>query len=177
MRRVLAMSLCTLVCFGLPGVVHAVDPSDKPEDGKVYIISNLNSGKRLAIADGSKAANALLVQDDASKTHVTWRLEKTSEDHFRIVNTKSNLSLDIPDGSKDAGVQIQQWKTKTDNAANQEWEFIKTGHHYAIRSKHSKLVLDVKEASKDDGAAVIQFPLNDKKERTNQLWILTEVKK
>ena len=39
------------------------------------------------------------------------------------------------------------------------------------------LVLDVKDASKDDGAAVIQFPLNDKKERANQLWILTEVKK
>jgi hypothetical protein len=179
MCRIVCATVLALTLCGLPARVRAADSSDAPEDGKVYIIRNVLSGKRLAIAGGATRPNTLLVQDDSKQTRVLWRLERTKKRHFRIVNTKSNLSLDVPGLSKDAGVQIQQWITKPDHPdfPNQEWEFIKIGQSYAIRSTFSKMVLDVKDASTDNGAAVIQFPLNAKGDRGNQLWILTQVKR
>jgi hypothetical protein len=182
MHRHLSASVSVLVAWCLLGLMstasRAADPSAKPHDGKVYIISNVHSGKRLAIEGGSKELNGKLVQDDATKTHVTWRLEKMGEGHFRIVNTSSDLSLDVPAESKEAGVQIEQWMTKTDpgTTSNQEWEFIRRGDHYAIRSRDSQLVLAVDNRSKESGAAVKQLALHDRDDNS-QLWILTEVRK
>ena len=81
------------------------------------------------------------------------------------------------DHADKAGVRVQQWEAVDDGRhSNQAWEFVKIGEHYAIRCKKGSLVLDVDNASKDDGAPVIQFPLKDER-KSNQLWILTEVKK
>jgi hypothetical protein len=157
-----------------PTACRAGEKSDAPHDGKVYIISNVHSGKRLAIEKGSRDAGGKLVQDDAARTHVTWRLEKVGDGSFRVVNTSSGLVLDVPGQSDEAGLQLQQWEANAGD--NQAWEFIRVGDAYAIRCKQSKLVVDVSQASKDDGAAVGQFPLKEKHEQ-NQLWVLTEVKK
>jgi hypothetical protein len=175
--RVLVPVLAAWCLLGLaPPAKLLAEPSDKPGDGKVYIICNVHSGKRLAVADGSKEPNGKIVQDESTKTHVTWRLEKVGENSFRLVNTSSDLSLDVPGKSKDEGVQIEQWTTKTEDTSNQEWVFIKRGHHYAIRSVDSQLVLAVENRSKDNGAAVRQVPLKDEDE-SSQLWILIEVVK
>jgi hypothetical protein len=180
MHRQLSVSVSFLVALSLlvlaQGVSRAADPSDRPRDGRTYIISNVHSGKRLAVEDGSKEPNGKLVQHDATKTHVTWRLERVSEGHFRIVNTSSNLSIDVPAKSQDEGVQIEQWNTKAEDTSNQEWGFVRRGNHYAIRSKDSQLVLAADNRSKEDGAAVKQFRLKDRDDNS-QLWILTEVRK
>ncbi len=157
---------------------RAADPSDDPRDGRVYIISNLHSGKRLAIEDGGQQNGDKIVQDDSTKTHVTWRLEKVGDGYFHVVNTSSGLVLDVPhDHAEKAGVRIQQWEAKDDGQhSNQYWEFVKIGEHYAIRCKKSSMVLDVDNASKEDGAPILQYPLKDER-KSNQLWILTEVRK
>ena len=71
------LSLLTAVC--LASLAGAADPSDEPHDGGVYIISNVHSGKRLAIEKGSTEPKAKAVQHEATKTHVTWKLEKNGE--------------------------------------------------------------------------------------------------
>jgi hypothetical protein len=71
--------LSALTLLALAGVSRAADPSSAPRDGKVYIISNVHSGKRLAIEGGSREPHAGVVQDDSTKTHVTWRLEKLGD--------------------------------------------------------------------------------------------------
>ena len=156
----------------------AADPSDDPHDGRVYIISNLHSGKRLAIKDGGQDNADKLVQDDRTKTHVTWRLEKVGDGYFHIINTRSGLVLDVPSNETGkSGVQVQQWEAKDDGKhENQAWEFVKIGEHYAIRCKKGSMVLDVDNASTDDGTPVLQYPLKDER-KSNQLWILTEVRK
>jgi hypothetical protein len=164
--------LCALVLLTLAGVSPA-EPSAEPHDGKVYIITNVHSGKRLAIEGGSREPHGRVVQDDSTKTHVTWTLEKFSKGYFRLVNTSSGLSLDVTDGSGDP-VQLQQWHANDTDA--QAWEFIKKGEHYYIRNKGSKLVMDVANASKDHGGAVGQWPEKDEG-KGNQLWTLIEVKK
>jgi hypothetical protein len=180
MRWQLRVLVPVLAAWCLPGPVSAAESlaedSDKPGDGKVYIICNVHSGKRLAVAEGSKEPNGRLVQDESTKTHVTWRLEKVSEGHFRIVNTSSELSIDVPNKSKEAGVQIEQWTTKAEDTSNQEWQFLKRGPYYAIRSVDSQLVLAVDNRSKDNAAAVKQLPLKDEDD-DSQLWILIEVVK
>jgi hypothetical protein len=179
MHRHLSVSVPVLAALCLLALARvgsrAADPSDRPHDGKTYIITNVHSGKRLAVEGGSKEPNGKLVQHEATRTHVTWRLEKVSEGHFRIVNTSSNLSIDVPGKSQDEGVQIEQWNTKADDTSNQEWEFIRRGDHYAIRSKDSRLVLTVDSRSKANDAAVKQFPLKDRDDNS-QLWILNEVR-
>ena len=169
------LSACCLLVSALP-VGRAADLSEKPVDGKAYVITNVHSGKRLAIAGGSKEVHGLLVQDSSKKNRVTWRLEKLSKGHFRIVNTSSDMALDVGDASKEVGVQIQQFPAKPEGTANQEWEFIKRGDYYAIRGRDSRLVLTVDNDSTDDGAAVKQFPLKDG-EHNSQRWILTEPRK
>lgn len=165
--------LSAVTLLALAGVSRAADQSAAPRDGKVYIISNVHSGKRLAIEGGSREPHAGVVQDDSTKTHVTWRLEKLGDGCFRIVNTATGLVLDVPGGSGEP-VQIQQWHAN--DTDSQAWEFIRKGDHYLIRNKGSHLVLDVANASKDNGGAVGQWP--EKSEgKGNQRWILTEVKK
>ncbi len=182
MRWKLATTTCFLAAWCLlgatPAASRAADPSDAPHDGRVYIISNVHSGKRLAVADGGQNNGDKMVQDDNTKTHVTWRLEKVGDGYFHVVNTSSGLVLDMPhDHAEKAGERVQQWEAKDDGQhSNQAWEFVKIGEHYAIRCKLGSMVLDVDNASKDDGAPVIAYPLKDER-KSNQLWILTEVKK
>jgi len=171
-----------LVVWSLLGMAsaacRAADPSDQPRDGHVFIISNVHSGKALGVEKGSKEANAGLIQDDSAETRVHWRLEKVDKGHFRIINTKSKMSVDVPMEAKEAGVRIIQWNTTID-APNQHWEFVKHDDFYVIQSKDSGLALSVDNRSKDDGAAIKQMPLKGKKGETDhsQLWKLTEVKK
>ena len=104
----------------------------------MYIISNVHSGKRLAVADGGQNNGDKMVQDDNTKTHVTWRLEKVGDGYFHVVNTSSGLVLDMPhDHAEKAGERVQQWEAKDDGQhSNQAWEFVEEfGEHYAIRCK------------------------------------------
>ena len=98
-------------------------------------------------------------------------MSKFAGEYVKVVNRHSGKVLDVPERSKDQGVQIIQWD---DNGQeNQRWLFYKVGDHFCIKSQESSLVLDVGEASKENGAGVIQWPFHGKE---NQLWKLVEVK-
>ncbi len=151
----------------LMALADVPEQSDEPVDGGTYIITNVYSGKRLAIENGSRDSGGKLIQRDAKSTYNLWRLEKTGA-HFHIVNTSNALVIDVPSGST-SPVQVIQWEPH--GAANQEWSLVKAGPYYRIRAKHSQLELDC--LSREEGGAVFQN-LPDGSTRS-QLWVLTAV--
>ena len=97
-------------------------------------------------------------------------------DYVKFVNRKSGKVLDVPNLSKEEGVDMIQWE---DNGGeNQQWKLEKaekadSDKIKCIKSRCSGLVLDIFEASREDGARVIQWGLHGDK---NQQWELVEVK-
>src|SRR5438105_3877382 len=71
-----------------------------------------DTGKVLAIADGSTdaRAKAVLAKDDGSDAQ-QWKLEKDGE-QYKIANRKSGKVLDVEGDSKDEGGPIIQWEDK-----------------------------------------------------------------
>ena len=72
-----------------------------------------------------------------------------------IVNKNSGLALDVPDGSADDHVVIQQFPVSS--GANQAWIITKVGNAYTITSQASRKCLDVPNASTAGGIQVQQF--------------------
>jgi ricin-type beta-trefoil lectin protein len=72
-----------------------------------------------------------------------------------IVNKNSGLALDVPDGSADDHVVIQQFPVN--KGANQAWIITKVGNAYTIMSQASRKCLDVPNASTANGVQVQQF--------------------
>ena len=52
-----------------------------------------------------------------------WRFEGdgTGSGHYVIYSVESGLCLDIPDGSTNSGVVVQQFPFHADNNTNQKW--------------------------------------------------------
>ena len=86
---------------------------------------------------------------------------------FQIGSVNSPLVLDVPAGSTQPGVQIQQWTAN--GGANQQWVF----HHspdnlgYFIFSVKSALVLDVPGWSNEPGTPIQQWIVDG---GANQEW-------
>lgn len=81
----------------------------------------------------------------------------------------SGKCLDIPDGSSQDGVQLQQYGCH--GGSNQQWRFepVAGADTYLVRSAHSGKCLDVAGGSTDNGAAVQQWSCHG---GTNQQWRL-----
>jgi len=79
--------------------------------------------------------------------------------------------LDVPGGSLDNGVQIQQF---TDNGGtNQHWQLLPAGNGaFYIMSEASQKVLDVPGFAAGDGVIIQQFQFNG---GPNQQWRLVPV--
>jgi endoglucanase len=96
---------------------------------------------------------------------------KVKDNVYKIINRKSNKALDMPESSKDQGVQLIQWDTHGEE--NQQWIVEKVGETWRIKSVASEHALDVEEDSKNEGAKIIQWSWHG---NDNQRWKLEEVK-
>jgi hypothetical protein len=146
------------------------------QDEGTYLIKNLNSDKLLAVDE----AGTKIVQDDATKDKpCVWKLVKTEGEWFKVVDVKTGKVLTAPKFSTDAGAS-QALLEKDNGTKNQEWSFdkfsLKGTQYLLIKSKSDKMILDVQDRSKDAGAHVIHWPLNNKGDRKNQLWVLEPTK-
>lgn len=134
-----------------------------------YKIVNRNSGKVLAVAGGSTADGAAIVQQsDTGAASQRWRTVQSGA-YVQIVNVGSGRALDVPGFSTTQGTRLVQW---TANAgANQQWTLgpPADGHH-TLTNRHSGQLADVSGGSTAEGAPVVQWPANS---GTNQQWQLT----
>ena len=99
---------------------------------------------------------------------ITYRVELYQGD--RIDNVRSGLCLDVPFGSHDSGVQVQQYPCNT--GANQKWIYIPdnfnaTPSYFTIVNDESGKCLDVRDASTVTGGIIQQFSCHG---GTNQRW-------
>ncbi len=144
---------------------HFKETSTKQEvaDGVYEIVAGTNTEKALDVYGGSSAAkNGTNVQiyernkTDAQRWQITY---DKSSDTYLIVNTTSNLSLDVYNGSTSNNANVQVYSQNKTNA--QRWRIIESDGSFTILSVGSGLSLDVFNAGAHNGANVQQYTTNN----------------
>jgi Ricin-type beta-trefoil lectin domain-like len=144
--------------------VDRFEITDQPVAGTNYRIVNRNSGKPLAVAGGSTADGAPVVQQSGASA---WTLGAVGGG-YTLRNTGTGKALDVNAFSATVGLQLEQW-TAT-GATNQQWYLRSTGDgYYTIVSHDSGLVADVYGFDTGDGAKVVQWNATG---GANQQWQL-----
>jgi thiol-disulfide isomerase/thioredoxin len=155
-----------------PAAVVIREPSVAPADAessKYVKLVHALTGKVLAVADNSDEAGvqAVLAKDDGSEAQ-QWTFEKDG-DHYKVVNRKSRMVLDVQGESMREGSAIIQWDDKAVGNDNQRWSWEGKGKARQLKCKSSALVLDVGEEG-----AVVQRKADERAK--GQLWHVLEIK-
>jgi len=134
---------------------------NQPTPG-TYRIVNRHSGKPLAVAGGSTADGALVVQQAGG---LPWTVS-TAGGVSTLTYTGSGKVLDVNGSSSTEGLQLQQWSGN--GGTNQQWYLRSTGDGYfTIVSHDSGLVADDYNWDTSDGAKVVQYTAGNS---ANQQW-------
>jgi hypothetical protein len=147
----------------LPRADAVQERSDEPRDDATYIVRSAKTRKGIVVGRDGGAQQLTL-----SKARVVWRLNRVG-DYFQIINSANGLLLD--------GAADQATLRRANGGASQLWSFVKAGDAYYIRCKEADRVLDLKGGSEDDGTPILMWGLKKPPGDSNQIWMLTEVKK
>ena len=128
-----------------------------PPDGSRFRLVNVKTGQALDVKDGQTKAGAALVQSGVTDRPSQWWTLRSAEGAFRLVNTHSGHSINIPRASNLNRQPLIQW-TDADGHLNQSWLFHKQGHSYHIVSRQNNLVIAAPEPPNADGPIVQLFP-------------------
>ena len=125
-----------------------------------HVLRNAGSSMVMDASGASTATGGKIIQWPAhGGTNQQWRLTKTSDNVFTMVNVNSGLCLDVPDQSTTNGIQLQQWTCS--GAAGQQWAAdlvgSLTGSQYVLENINSGLVIGVAGSSTASGAQVAQL--------------------
>jgi hypothetical protein len=140
-----------------------------PDGGRTFRLVNVRSGLALAFhgpKDKTEVTQMALSRDKGQ----IWRLEKVKDD-FVIVNVATNMTLQLPQGSREKGARLSAGDRR--DADNQRWQMVRSGEHFWLRSKLSGQFASVFEGRRDAGAPVIQLPKH-KGDEDDQLWSIQE---
>lgn len=120
----------------------------------LYAIVSRSSSKALAVAEGSEADGALLVQQDfTGATHQIWQVTDLGNGYYSITAHHSEKALDLQDLTNKDGVKLQQ--TPWMNSWDQHWGIQKlNGGFLRITSRLSNQALDVYEMNQKDNGPV-----------------------
>jgi hypothetical protein len=150
-------------------VAALLAPADAPQDGKLYLIKAVHSGKALApTADGTGVEQADAKPDDEAQH---WKLMKVG-DAWRVIHPKSDKTVGLPDEADDA---TPLTLAKAKRGTRQQWAIEKKGKGFVLTSKATGQVWDITEASGDDGAKLIQYPSKGDEDADNQRFELVPV--
>jgi hypothetical protein len=152
----------------LPRAEVVRDKSDEPRAGNAYLIRSVVSRKPLAIQRARAEDGAQVVQDSSSESRVVWKLARNG-DAYWIISTRDDLVLDA-EGSGPIALR------RPNRSPSQAWRFLKAGDAYHIQCQGTGRVLDVSGGSTENGAPIISYAQNQPPS-SNQLWLLTEVRK
>jgi hypothetical protein len=145
-------------------------------DGPVQaVILNKNSGLCLDVPGGDGRDNVLIQQytiNNGPNQHWTITQVGNASDGdpvYTITSVASGKCLDVPNGSADDNVQIQQYQCH--GGPNQQWKFVPVGNgYYAIRNAATGLYFDIPSGSIDDSTILQQYHYNGGGD--NQKWKL-----
>jgi hypothetical protein len=135
------------------------------------MLVNKHSGMALDIPGFSTDDNVLIQQYPINGgVNQRWIFKKLSGDDanaiYSLTNQGSQKCMDVPGGSKDSQVKIQQFKCH--GGPDQQWRFTPAEDgFFVIYNVYSGLCLDIPGSSTDWGTLVQQFGFNN---GTNQKW-------
>jgi hypothetical protein len=135
----------------------------EPMSGRVYLIENAASNLIFAIANGSTAVCAKLVQSskEHNVTHKQFKLERKEGMMWWTItpyHVKDQV-LDVTDSSREEGTQIIQHPPHS--GENQRWFIKKDGENFIIENVNSGLVAQPKDNSLEHGAPIVQMKKQD----------------
>ncbi|SER40015.1 RICIN domain-containing protein [Natrinema salaciae] len=130
------------------------------EDGAIYRITPVHSGKALDLAAKSTENGANVQQYSWNGgDNQRWRFEHLSGNVYRIVNVHSGKVLDIEGTGNGNGTSCIQYGWA--NVDWQRWEVTQDSNgQYSITNVHTGKVVDVEGKSTDDGADVLTWEDN-----------------
>jgi len=97
---------------------------------------------------------------------------KVPDGRYRLINRKTNKTIDVEGHSKDDGHKVQE--LKWGGAGNQQWNIAaQGGGYYLIVNAESGKALNVPKGATDDGVALQQANVN--KSSTSQKWKIDKV--
>ncbi|MFI6133920.1 chitosanase [Micromonospora sp. NPDC051141] len=142
-----------------------------PRDGLLVRVV-ATSGRSIGVAGGASSAGAKIVLSGGTGAAERWRLVAATSGCFHLVNVRSGMALDNPDGTWTNGVQMQQWEYGW-GTSNQSWCFTPVGRgRYSIRNLTNYYLLDVRDGGTTDGTAVQQWGADAAAPNANQTWRL-----
>jgi hypothetical protein len=137
-------------------------------------IDNRNSRLSMDVANASlldgAAVNQFTTQNSANQR---WQLVPVDpvedKSHVAIISVNSGKALDVPNGSHDGGVFIQQYSAHM--GPNQRWRFVPAGDNVSVQiiGENSGLALDVPGFSTAPGIGIQQYQPNN---GANQQWVI-----
>ncbi|MFI2710502.1 chitosanase [Micromonospora sp. NPDC018662] len=149
----------------------AAPTATAPRDGLLVRVV-ATGGKSIGVADGASFAGAKIVLSGGTGPAERWRVIASTSGCFHLVNVRSGMALDNPDGTWTNGVQMRQWEYGW-GTSNQSWCFTPVGGgRYSIRNLTNYYLLDVRDGGTSDGTAVQQWGADAAAPNANQTWRL-----
>jgi hypothetical protein len=150
----------------------AATPLGRTVGRNVTRITNRNSERVIAVADGSKADGSPIIQFGYSGgADQKWKLVLAPDDHFLIQNDQSGTYLSKP--VKDDKAVVLNRLYAAAEARHQQWKITPVKGEpdwYLIQNRASGKYLSVDFGSKDNAARMIQFKLNGPNGSADQHW-------
>jgi hypothetical protein len=159
-------TVVSLLAAVIMAVAFAATPAQAAPAGASfgpYVFKNGASHHCMDVAYGSKAdGGRVQTWDCYGGTPEQWTLQETSiingVSYYEIINVNSGKCLDVPYGSKDWGVELQQWTCWAGDM--QQWRLFNAGTNaWYIQNMRSGLCLDAKNSGLP-GAALQQWDCN-----------------
>ena len=143
---------------------------------KKFTIKNVNSGLYLGLATGEIASGLDVVQ---GSTEISWSFvavvaqsDADSGYYYMHLAKESALVLNLANGSKDNGANIELWENVAN--ASRQFKFVQNEDNtYSITTKNTKdkSCLGIGAGSKEENTSVIQWACDG---TDNQKWTLEE---
>lgn len=99
--------------------------------------------KNLAIENASKDNGGNVVINDSADDSAVWEAVALGSDSFTLINKNSGLAIDVPNESKEAGIQLSQYTSNKKN--HQVYSFETAEGGVRLKNKNSGMYLTIKD--------------------------------
>lgn len=109
-------------------------------------------------------------KDNPDNNFMKWKIQYAGGGYYTIINSASEMALDVGNSSSQSGGKVQQY-TPSDNNTAQLWQILQVGSHYCLVPKcATSCCLDIYNGDMTNGNPVWTYTANMS---NAQLWKFT----
>lgn len=125
------------------------------EDGAVYKIRNVASGRYMQVQDASLKNGALIrLWDNQDANHFRFKAKAVKGGNYRLQNINSNKYLAVENASRSNYGRICQWDA---NLASTLWKLETVANGFKIKNVNSNLLIGVEGGGRQNNALLVQW--------------------